>query len=203
MKSNKTFIISAIVIIILVIISLFYFSNNSANNATVAPAEVATSTSSAIATTTLSLNNAATSSSNIQIGIVKPTTDKTVVVNPKPSTSKVPYILYADPASGQVGGLINLYGVNFTPSKKITNGPGYTMTNTIIFDGLPLPRPGTSQNGTQSISFMIPESIGPNCEEGQVCPMFATRQITPGTYSVKVQNANGASNGVTITVKAN
>lgn len=198
MKSNKTFIISAIVIIILVIISLFYFSNNSANNASVAPAELAATTSSAIATTTLSLNNATTSSSNIQIGVAKINADKPVAVNPKPSTSKVPYILYADPASGQVGGLINLYGVNFTPSKKITNGPGYTMTNTILFDGGPVS--SVTQNGTDSVSFIIPESVGADCKEDEPCPMYA-KLITPGKYPVKVRNANGTSNEVMVTIK--
>jgi peptidoglycan hydrolase-like protein with peptidoglycan-binding domain len=106
------------------------------------------------------------------------------------------------PASGAVGTTVNVTGY------------GFTSDNTILFSGGAIRNiPVTSGAGVmcmlnatncrsglrQTLTFTIPSSIGPNCPPGSMCPMWM-RLVTPGDYTVAVNNANGTSNTVTFTV---
>ncbi len=93
-------------------------------------------------------------------------------------------------------------------------GFGFTSDNTILMDGNVAVR-GVPISGSiaiacttnptchgginQTIQFTIPQYISPNCPIGSMCPMYM-RQVTPGQYKVTVQNANGTSNEVVLTV---
>jgi hypothetical protein len=87
----------------------------------------------------------------------------------------------------------------------IISGSGFTTSNTILLDNLVASRNvalSSHANGSQSISFVVPLVITPNCKAGQACPMFA-REMTPGNYSVTVENQNGMSNSAMLNIVTN
>ena len=51
----------------------------------------------------------------------------------------------------------------------------------------------------EMLTFTVPSSLSPNCPNDSVCPMYM-RLVTPGQYTVTVQNSNGTSNAVNFTV---
>jgi len=105
-------------------------------------------------------------------------------VPPVPPQTQAPFIQSISPASGTVGTTVTLYGYGFTNNSTVTFG-GASVGNVY------------SNNGT-SLSFTIPEYTSV-CPPGAYCIMMA-RQVTPGVYSINVQNQNGTSNIVNFTV---
>jgi hypothetical protein len=106
------------------------------------------------------------------------------------------------PTSGSAGSTVNVSGF------------GFTQNNTILFDGSVAVRnvpitssiaiacttdPACRGGIRQTLTFSVPAYLSPNCPIGSMCPMYM-RQITPGAYTVTVQNENGTSNGTTFTV---
>ncbi|MBV9349420.1 MAG: hypothetical protein JO026_01585 [Patescibacteria group bacterium] len=97
-------------------------------------------------------------------------------------------LLAISPSTASVGDTVTLTGIGFTAS------------NTVLMDGL-LAGGGKASilNGKQTISFTVPQALAPNCKAKQMCPQFM-RQTTAGSYEVTVENANGSSNVLVLTV---
>jgi len=102
---------------------------------------------------------------------------------PKP-TSKV-HVDSISPQHGSVGTAVKL------------TGHGFTSDNVIFFGGGAIS--GIVSTSGVTLSFTVPQSIGPYCAPGKACPMYMLL-ITPQKYSMHVQNANGSSNTVSFTV---
>ena len=105
-------------------------------------------------------------------------------VPPVPPPTPAPFIQNISPSSGTVGTSVTL------------SGYGFTNNSTVYFGGSPISNL-YSNNGT-NLSFTIPEYTSV-CPPGAYCIMMA-RQVTPGTYSIYIQNQNGTSNTVNFTV---
>ncbi len=97
---------------------------------------------------------------------------------------QTPYIQSVTPPSGFVGTTVTL------------SGYGLYGNNTIYFGGSSLGN--YSSNNGVGLTFTVPEYITP-CPPGLYCIMMA-RQVTPGAYSIYIQNQNGTSNTVNFTV---
>ena len=119
--------------------------------------------------------------------------------NPPPSSITVRTL---SPNAGHVGSTVSVTGF------------GFTNDNTILLDGMLVARnvPITSSIAVacttdpscvggirQTLTFVVPSSVGPNCPPGSMCPMYL-RLITPGTYNISVQNSTGTSNSLPFTV---
>lgn len=104
-------------------------------------------------------------------------------VPPIPPTP-APFIQSISPASGTVGTSVTLYGYGFANNSMVTFGGSSVGT---VY----------SNTGT-SLSFTVPEYTSV-CPPGAYCLMMA-RRITPGVYSIYIQNQNGTSNTVNFTV---
>ncbi len=122
-----------------------------------------------------------------------------------PSITQAPMISSIYPTSGPIGTLVTIYGSGFTTGSNLygTSG-GSVSTNTVLFAGGPIN--GVATNGTSTLYFNVPSSVGADCPaNGQanvMCPM-SIRLITPGTNTVLVRNQNGVSNAVVFTVTSN
>ncbi len=106
-------------------------------------------------------------------------------VPPLPPPSAAPYIQAVYPSTGPVGTTVTISGYGFTNNSTVYFG-GSSFANTY------------SSNGT-NLSFTIPQYLSPNCPPGAMCALWV-RQVTPGTYSIYIQNQNGTSNTVNFTV---
>ena len=51
----------------------------------------------------------------------------------------------------------------------------------------------------QTLVFTVPSSIGPDCKPTEACPMYM-RLLTNGTYPLTVENENGISNAIAVTI---
>ncbi len=92
------------------------------------------------------------------------------------------------PTSGAVGTSVTI------------NGSGFSGSNTIYFGGSSI---GTFYSSNSSVlTFTVPQYISPYCAPGYYCAQYM-RQVTPGTYDVRVQNNNATSNTVQFTVTDN
>ena len=120
------------------------------------------------------------------------------------STSQTPVTIYSiTPSQGPTGTVINITGFGFTSNNTVRFGIGgignipITSSIAIACTTSPLCHGGINQ----TLQFTIPSSIGPYCPPGSMmmCAMYM-QLITPGTYTVYVQNDNGTSNSVTFTV---
>ncbi len=115
-------------------------------------------------------------------------------VTPKPKPKPVaPKVTSVSPQSVSVSSIITISGSGFLP------------TNTVLFNGLVANQAATLitlSGGKQILSVPVPTSLTPNCASvaQQACPMIAYQTIA-GNYKVSVQNANGTSNAVDITVR--
>ena len=120
-------------------------------------------------------------------------------VPPAPSSVS---LYTVSPAQAPVGGQVNVTGFSFTND------------NTILLDGMVAARgvpinssiavacttdPSCRGGIRQTLLFTVPQYLSPNCPPGSMCPMYV-RQLTPGNYQLTVQNANGTSNAMTLTV---
>jgi hypothetical protein len=113
---------------------------------------------------------------------------------------------------------VSLYSVSPSAgavgSAASIDGFGFTSSNTILFDGNVVARnvpisssiaiacttSSTCHGGiNQILNFTVPTSLSPNCPIGSMCPLYM-RLVTPGQYTVTVQNDNGTSNALTYTV---
>lgn len=112
--------------------------------------------------------------------IVTPPSQPIPVLKP---ISKMVTISSVSPSTGKIGTTVTVFGLGFTSS------------NTIYFSGSVVASnvQAASSNGKMSLVFNVPESIGPNCKAGEACPMYL-RFVTPGTYTITVENGNGTSN---------
>ena len=112
-----------------------------------------------------------------------------VVTTPVPQSG--PVILNSlSPATGSVGTTVTIYGSGFIASNKVLLDGNVGAADVHL---------GSFTNGHQSITFTIPSAIGPNCKPDQACPMYM-RLVTNGTYQVTVENDNGTSNAVPLTI---
>ena len=103
-----------------------------------------------------------------------------------PSPSSTVQVQSASQTSGAIGTQVTLYGSGFTGDNTVTFGYGVVVH---------IP----SYNGT-SLTFTVPTSLEPLCRFSSPACMIVTRQTTPGTYPVSVQNTNGTSNSINFTV---
>jgi len=141
------------------------------------------------------------------IGIVGPLTRAKVRAiscgtNPPPQSSVSIYSI--TPSSGPVGTTVTLGGNGFTADNIIHFGGGaiaHVAAAPAVFNCPMQPAGSTGGCGaySQTLTFVVPQSVGPYCAPGTACPMYV-QLITPGTYNVSVQNSNGTSNTVTFTV---
>jgi hypothetical protein len=104
------------------------------------------------------------------------------------------------PTSGPIGTTVSISGYGFTSSNTVLFSEGainnipVSSTSTVecfAAAGCPAPQ--------QVLTFTIPSSIGPNCSLKMACPMYV-RLVTPGDYSIAIQNTNGTSATTTYTV---
>ena len=123
-----------------------------------------------------------------QNSIIASLSIKNIPVNPPitPTSTKVSSVHIDSilPASGIIGTTVTI------------SGSGFTANNTVLLDDLVASHDvhlSSFTNGHQSLSFIIPLIISPDCKTGQPCPMFE-RKITPGDYSITIENQNGISN---------
>lgn len=140
-------------------------------------------------------------------GFVGPMTRAVITKSQKecqPVSTNAAVLYDLSPTSAPVGATVTLTGFGFTNS------------NTILFDGNLVARdvPITSSRAiacttspschggiNQTLTFTVPSALSPNCPVGSMCPLYM-RMVTPGQYSVTVQNENGVSNTVIFTVTA-
>ena len=97
-----------------------------------------------------------------------------------------PYISQLSPSFASVGTGVTIYGSGFTSSG-----------NTIRFGNGVLANYSSSNN---SIFFTVPSYLSPYCAPNMLCAQYV-QQVTPGSYSVWVENASGISNSVMFTVQ--
>ena len=105
------------------------------------------------------------------------------------------------PTSGPVGTTLSITGFGFTSSNIVHFGGG-AITNVPISSSIAIActtDPSCHGGINQTLTITIPSSIGPYCAAGMACPMYM-QLITPGIYTVYVQNDNGSSNAVSFTV---
>lgn len=97
-------------------------------------------------------------------------------------------ISVVSPTAGSIGTTVTIYGSGFSSTGNVVRfGNGAIMN---------LP----STNGSM-ITFIVPSYLAPYCPSGYACPQYA-QMVTPGTYNISVQNANGSvSNSVPFTVQ--
>ncbi len=116
---------------------------------------------------------------------------------------------------GGASGALTLYVANPSSAamgSSVTLGAtGLTNDNTILIDGMiaaqhvPLINtfaciPSVTCNTNyQALMFTVPTSLSPDCTGSQVCALYL-RLLSPGTYSLAIENANGKSNAIPFTV---
>ena len=124
--------------------------------------------------------------------------------NPPPTPTPVNGVsLYnASPSAGAVGTTVTLTGFGFTSNNTILMDGNVAARNVPISSSIAIActtNPTCHGGINQSLIFTVPSSLTPNCPIGSMCPMYL-RAVTPGQYSITVQNANGTSNASTFTV---
>lgn len=108
------------------------------------------------------------------------------------------------PSSGPVGTSVSITGFGFNSDNTIL------LDGSLVARGVPISSsiavacttdPSCVGGIRQTITFVVPTSVGPNCPSGLMiaCPMYQ-RLITPGTYLISVQNSAGTSNTLPFTV---
>ncbi len=101
-------------------------------------------------------------------------------------SATAPTLQSMTPSSGAVGTTVTLYGSGFSKGSIVFFGPGVIRT--------------LESASATSLTFVIPDAMGPYCAPGGPCPMYMTRLITPGDYSVHVQTDQGTSNSLIFTL---
>jgi|GEM_PF-1436537 len=109
------------------------------------------------------------------------------------------------PMVGQAGTSVTISGSGFTNSNTILMDGSVVATNVALNPTPAIACSVYDQNcigNRQSITFSIPPYIQPYCAPGMYCAAMV-RQVSPGPYSITVQNSNGTSNAVTFQVVSN
>ena len=111
-------------------------------------------------------------------------------------------IIYSiSPMSGPTGTTVSITGFGFTGSNTVHLGGG-AIGNVPISSSIAIActtSPTCHGGINQTLTITIPSSIGPYCPPGSMCPMYM-QLLSPGVYSIYVQNDNGTSNPVSFTV---
>ena len=114
---------------------------------------------------------------------------------------------------------VTIYSVSqtkgLTAGEQVSiTGFGFTKNNTVLLDGMVAARnvpitstiavacttdPSCKGGIRQTITFTMPSSIGPDCKANEACPMYV-RLLTSGTYKLSVENENGTSNAIAVTI---
>jgi parallel beta-helix repeat protein len=120
-----------------------------------------------------------------------PTTSGTISFSPTPTSTtdrqgRLALVSLA-PSFAAVGETVTLTGTGFT-----------TTGNTILFGSGVIPRV-ESKNGT-TLSFVIPQTLDPECAFATPSCKVASQQTVPGTYAISVKNERGTSAPLTLTV---
>ena len=105
------------------------------------------------------------------------------------------------PTAGPIGTTVSIRGFGFTTSNTIHFGGG-AIVNIPISSSIAIActTDPTCHGGiNQTLTFTIPSSISPYCAPGMMCAMYM-QLVTPGTYTLYVQNENGSSNPVKFVV---
>jgi len=103
--------------------------------------------------------------------------------------SSAPTVSNLSPTSGVVGTQVTITGSGFNSDSYVLFGGGTSGGSVSSYDGT-------------HITFDVPSSVGAPCNlfsTGSLCPQYA-RLITPGTYPVSIETANGTSNSMQFTV---
>jgi peptidoglycan hydrolase-like protein with peptidoglycan-binding domain len=122
------------------------------------------------------------------------------VTSSQPSATPVT-IYHISPTSGAVGSTLSITGFGFTASNIVHFGGG-AITGVPIASSIAIActtSPSCHGGINQTLTITVPSSIGPYCPPGSMCPMYM-QLITPGTYTIYVQNDNGTSNSFSFTV---
>ena len=118
-----------------------------------------------------------------------------------PQTSPVS-IYSINPSSLATGATLNITGFGFTNNNTVLLNNNVAARNVPITSSIAI---ACTTNSTchgginQTLSIAVPSSLSPNCPTGSMCPMYMML-VTPGQYSVTVQNSNGTSNPATLTI---
>lgn len=101
--------------------------------------------------------------------------------------TSAPVIYSVSPTSGTVGSQVTINGSGFTSDTNIQFSSGWAQSTFI---------------SNNRIVFNVPSTISPRCYySNPPCMLLvASRLVTPGTYTVSVDNSNGTSNSVNFTV---
>jgi len=96
--------------------------------------------------------------------------------------------------AGGVGTTVIISGSGFVPDTILVGSE--QLGNTVLFSGSPV---NASYVNPNEVSFVVPNSVGPDCQANVVCPMFE-RLVTSGTYTVAVRTKVGTSNALQFNV---
>lgn len=110
------------------------------------------------------------------------------------------------PSAGPVGTQVAITGTGFTNDNTVYFAGGviphvpattiYTYASGIVCTGYP-----NCTGLLQSLTFTVPEYVGPYCASGGYCSLMPSRLVVPGVYDVSVGNeAYGQSNSLQFTV---
>jgi hypothetical protein len=119
---------------------------------------------------------------------------ETITVTSSQINTNTPSIMSLSPTQGvatslaQGGTQVTMTGSGFTPTG-----------NTILFGSLVAASNVSANSSGTQLTFVVPESLAPNCSPNEACPQFLV-VLSPNTYMVSVQNANGTSNTTPFTV---
>ncbi len=105
------------------------------------------------------------------------------------------------PTSGPTGTTVSITGFGFTSANIVHIGSG-AIGNVPISSSIAIScttDPSCHGGINQTLVITIPSAIGPYCATGMMCAMYM-QLLTPGTYTVYIQNNNGSSNAVSFTV---
>jgi peptidoglycan hydrolase-like protein with peptidoglycan-binding domain len=115
-----------------------------------------------------------------------------------PPTSSAATLYHLSPTTGPVGTTVSITGFGFTNANTILMDGNLAIRNVPISSSIAIActtSPTCHGGINQTIIFTIPDSLSPNCPVGSMCAMYM-RLVTPGTYTVTVQNENGTSNAL-------
>ena len=118
-----------------------------------------------------------------------------------PQTSPVS-IYSISPTSAAAGDTLNIRGFGFTSSNTVLLDGNVAAQNVPISSSIAIActtSPSCHGGINQTLTITVPTSLAPNCTPGMMCAQYM-RLVTPGTYTVTVQNSNGTSNPVTLTI---
>lgn len=126
-------------------------------------------------------------------------------------------IAKAQPTCGQTAAA-TLYSLSPqsgpTGTQISIRGFGFSNSNTILIDGMVAARsipiassmaiacttdPSCHGGINQTITFTLPDSVGPDCPVGSMCPLYM-RLLTPGKVTITVRNSTSVSNGLPFTI---